>query len=142
MPVNLAWLRWTCCGGQASTTGSLAKPQAPERPVFRFQAFKAEPFLESYQPYHCRVTRASSDNQMAHLSLSLFFLTPYLVHSKKNVFPSRAENFCLGNGAFPISPSPPLQNMSLDQIWRNRGKQKKLKKKTKNKKTNLHRPSQ
>lgn len=72
VPVNLAWLRRACCVGQASTTGSPEKPQAPERPVLRFQACKAEPFLESYRPYDCRVTRASSDNQMAHLSL-LFF---------------------------------------------------------------------
>ena len=105
MPMNLARLRRACCVGQASTTGSLEKPQAPERPVLRFQAFKAEPFLESYQPYHCRVTRASSDNQMAHLSP--FFLTPHLIHSKKNVFPSSAENFCLGEGSFSTSPSPP-----------------------------------
>lgn len=41
VPANLAWLRRARCGGQASTTGSLEKPQAPERPVFRFQAFRA-----------------------------------------------------------------------------------------------------
>lgn len=124
MPANLAWLRRARCGGQASTTGSLEKPQAPQRPVFRFQAFKAGPFLESYQPYHCRVTRASSDNQMAHL---FFFFNPLPGSLQEGCISLKGREFLPGQWWF-LHITQPSKKCPLIKFGGTEAKRKNLKK--------------
>lgn len=123
MPRELGLAQADASAGARPLPQAPGKAPSPTEACFRFQAFKAGPFLESYQPYHCRVTRASSDNQMAHLS---FFFNPLPGSLQKDVFPSRAENFCLGNGGFPHHPA--LQKCPLIKFGGTEAKRKNLKK--------------